>query len=401
MRFLYISFIVLLLATSCVNEDNSGMTREEILAFHESLLTIDSHTDTPLQLTREDFDFSLKHDPVMTGSKMDLPRLKEGMLDAVYMAVFLGQKERTDEGNQVACNKAMQIFDSIYSLASRYPDKLGVVTNEKEFRKNAGKGKHSFFIGIENGYAIGNNIDLIDTFYNMGARYITLCHTKNNDICDSSNDTTEHDGLSSFGKEVVKRMNRVGMMIDVSHISDKAFYDVISLSEKPVIASHSCARAICDNPRNLDDNMLKMLAENGGVVQMCILSDYVETPEAFPERDSAKNAVREKHGNYYSLSDSGKVAFLDDWFAVDRIFPEKLSTVSRVVDHIDHMVQVAGIDHVGIGTDFDGGGGVEDCFDVAGLPNITAELLKRGYSRKDIRKIWGENLLRVMKKNGI
>lgn len=390
------------LMVACNTTSLSEMSEAEIMAFHNSLITIDSHTDTPLQFTRSDFDFSIRHDPYNTGSKVDLPRMDEGMLDAIFMAVFVGQKERTPEGNQAAYNKSRQIFDSIFAVSNRFSEKLEIACSPKDVSRIEKEGKHSIYIGIENGYVIGNNLSLIDTFAQLGTKYITLCHTKNNDICDSSTDPEgfEHNGLSEFGSEVVERMNELGIMIDLSHSSDKTFYDVIALSKKPVIASHSCAKAICDNPRNLDDNMLRALAKNGGVIQMCILSSYVETPLPNPARDSAKEAVKLKHGDYYNLDDSAKNAFVDDWYAVDREFPEKLSSVKKVVDHIDHIVAVAGIDYVGIGTDFDGGGELEDCYDVSQLPNITKELISRGYSEKEIRKIWGGNLLRVMKEQG-
>jgi len=185
-------------------------------------------------------------------------------------------------------------------------------------------------------------------------------------------------------------------MIDVSHASDQSFYDVIKLSKVPVIASHSCSRALCDNPRNLTDDMLRALAKNNGVVQMCILSDYVIKPLPFPERDSARMAVRKKYNNFQDLTDAQWETASADWKAVDEKFPRPLASVSDVVDHIDHMVKIAGINHVGIGTDFDGGGGVEGCKDVSQMGNITLELVKRGYSEKDIKKIWGENLMRVM-----
>jgi len=230
----------------------------------------------------------------------------------------------------------------------------------------------------------------------MGANYITLCHTRNNQICDSSTDTTEHNGLSSFGEEVVGKMIELGIMIDVSHISDSSFYDVIELSEVPIIASHSCARAICDNPRNLTDDMLVKLADNGGVIQLCILSDYVKEIEQDPLRDSLKQAVREKHNNFKDLTDDQWKDARKDWYAVDSIAPRKLATVSDAVDHIDHIVELIGIDYIGIGTDFDGGGGLADCVDVSQLPNITKELVARGYSEDEIRKIWGGNLMRVM-----
>ncbi|MGC9342815.1 MAG: dipeptidase [Bacteroidales bacterium] len=403
MRVVY--WIILGLVTfsySCSTLTQKKVSEEYIDDFHESILTVDSHTDTPLRFTREGFDFGERQSPKRGGSKIDLPRMKEGKLDGVFMAVFLGQRETTDEGYLNAKMKAYQIFDSIYSVINRYNEDLRLATNPGEFRRNDSEGKHSIFIGLENGYPIGMDVTMVDSFYNLGARYITLCHTKNNQLCDSSTDPDgpEHNGLSPLGIDVVKRMNELGMMVDVSHISDKSFYDVLEVTSKPVIASHSCARAICDNPRNLDDEMLKTLAKNGGVIQMCILSAYVEEPVPNPQRDSAKNAVYEKHGDYYELDETAKGAFLEDWYKVDEIFPPKLANVRKVVDHIDHIVTVAGIDHVGIGTDFDGGGGVEGCYDVSEIKNITAELLRRGYSEKDIRKIWSGNLLRVMDKQG-
>jgi membrane dipeptidase len=396
---LIILFFLILFISSCQNSFRSS--EDYISKLHDRILTVDSHTDTPLHFTRESFDFAKRQDPYKNGTKIDLPRMQEGKLDGIFMAVFIGQRERTEEGNLRAKQKAYQIFDSIFSVIEKNDTDLQLTTTPKEFRQAAGQKKHSIFIGIENGYPIGNDLSLIDTFYNLGARYITLCHVENNDICDSSTDPDgpEHNGLSALGYEVVKRMNKLGMMIDVSHASDETFYDVIEVTTKPVIASHSCARAICDNPRNLDDNMLRALADNGGVIQMCILSDYVDTPVPYPERDSAKNAVFIEHGNYYELGDSARQAFLKDWYAVDRIFPARLADVSKAVDHIDHIVEVAGIDHVGIGTDFDGGGGLKDCYDVSEIRNITAELVKRGYTEKEIEKIWSGSLMRVMEEN--
>jgi membrane dipeptidase len=169
------------------------------------------------------------------------------------------------------------------------------------------------------------------------------------------------------------------------------------MSRAPIIASHSCARALCDNPRNLSDDMLLKLKENGGVIQMCILSAYVKTPTPNPQRDSARAAVREKHGDYNRLDEAAREAFIADWYAIDRDFPREMATVSDAVDHIDHMVELIGIDHVGIGTDFDGGGALEDCFDVSQMGNITLELVRRGYSAGEIKKIWGGNLTRVFK----
>lgn len=361
------------------------------------IFTVDSHTDTPLWLLRGDYDLSQRHDATTHGSKVDLPRMTEGGLDAVFFAVFLGQEARTSEGNQHAIDLANRIFDSIDAHLQRVPELAAIATSPDEALRLKDEGKIAIFLGIENGYAIGNDLTLIGNFYNRGARYITLCHTRNNDICDSSTDTTEHHGLSDFGRHVVQEMNRQGMMIDVSHISDSGFYDVLQVSSQPVIASHSSARAICDHARNMSDDMLLKLAENGGVVQVCILSDYVKTMPPNAQHDSAQNALREKYNNFDGLTDEQMDQARKEWYDVNKNFPPNLATLSDYVDHIDHIVEVAGIDHVGIGTDFDGGGGVTGCYDASEMHNITAELLRRGYSVKEIEKIWGGNLMRVMR----
>jgi membrane dipeptidase len=233
----------------------------------------------------------------------------------------------------------------------------------------------------------------------LGARYITLAHTKNNDICDSSNDPKgpESNGLSPLGTQVVKEMNRLGMMVDVSHISDKSFYDVLKVTNAPVIASHSSCRALCGSPRNLTDDMLLALKDNGGVIQICILGNYLKTPEPNPEMEEKLKELKDKYGDYNALPDETKRLMRTEYRDVQKRY-EKPATVKDVVDHIDHAVQVIGIDYVGIGTDFDGGGGVEGCRTVAEMKNITIELLLRGYSKADITKIWGGNVMRVLRK---
>ncbi len=364
---------------------------------HAAAYTVDSHTDTPLRLNRMGFDFGIRNDPRVTRSKIDLPRMKEGGMDGIWFAVFVGQGERTTEGNREAMEEALEITREIYNMVEKYPEDLEVATKADDLARISKMGKHAIYIGMENGYPLGNNPELLDTYYEKGIRYVTLVHTENNDICDSSTDSLEHGGLSPLGEEVVARMNDLGMLIDVSHASDDSFYEVIELSRSPIMASHSCARALCDNPRNLSDEMLLKLKENGGVIQMCILSEYVLTPLPNPQRDSARAMVRVKHGNYYELDEAGREAFIKDWYAVDRDFPRELATVSDAVDHIDHIVELIGIDHVGIGTDFDGGGGLADCFDVSQMGNITLELVRRGYSAAEIKKIWGGNLTRVFK----
>lgn len=237
---------------------------------------------------------------------------------------------------------------------------------------------------------------MLKKYFDLGARYITLCHTKNNDICDSSTDTLEHNGLSDFGKEVVAEMNKTGMMIDVSHISDKSFYDVIKYSKTPVFASHSCARAIRDNNRNMTDDMLVKLKENGGVIQMCILSNYVKLDPDAEKRDGEMKVLFEKYGRPRDLAPEKREEFNLARLEIYKKYPQARAFVKDAVDHIDHIVKLIGIDYVGIGTDFDGGGGLADCKDASEMKNITYELVRRGYNEDEIRKIWGGNVMRVM-----
>lgn len=372
---------------------------EKAKKIHEKILTIDTHTDTPMMLRSTSFDIGKSNDPRKRGGKVDFPRMKDGGLDAVFFAVFVGQGERTPEGREKAKNNAISQFKLINKAVDDYPELAELALSSSDASEIEKKGKRGIYIGIENGFPIGTDISLVRMFYELGARYITLCHTRNNDICDSSTDRKggDHDGLSDFGKEVVKEMNRIGMIIDISHISDKSFYDVIKISEAPVIASHSCARAICDNPRNLTDDMIKLLAKKGGVIQLCILSEYIKKPKPYPARDKALKELRAAYENFSKLPEVEKEKIRNRWYEINRKYPRELATVAEAVDHIDHIVKVAGIDHVGIGTDFDGGGALSDCYDSSELWRITYELVKRGYSEENIRKIWGGNFFRVFK----
>jgi membrane dipeptidase len=364
---------------------------------HNEVLTIDTHVDTPMRLLRSQFNLGELHDPRKSGSKVDLPRMKEGGLDAVFFAVFLSQRARTPEGNNKAKERTLRIFDAIHEAIKNHSSMAELALTPDDAYRIEGKGKRAIYIGIENGYSVGNNLSLVKQYYDLGARYITLCHTRNNDICDSSTDKPEHYGLSEFGKQVVAEMNRLGMIIDVSHISDASFYDLLNVSKAPVIASHSCARAICNHPRNLDDEMLRKLAENGGVIQICMLDSYVKKREPNPTRDAAVKALKEKYGDLNRLSQEEKSKAREEWRVLGEKYPSQPVTVSDAVDHIDHIVKLVGIDHVGIGTDFDGGGGLEGCYDVSELGNITYELVRRGYTEDQIRKIWGENFMRVFR----
>ncbi|HBB92733.1 MAG: membrane dipeptidase [Bacteroidetes bacterium GWF2_49_14] len=369
---------------------------------HQQAFTVDSHNDTPMRFGDTSYNMAESHDARKNGGKMDFPRMKQGGLDGAFFAVFVGQGPLTDEGRNSAYSRAKATYDHIYKTASKHADLAGIALTPKDGYKLEDEGKISMFIGLENGYPIGRDITRIEEFYHLGTRYITLCHSKNNDICDSSTDPAGplHNGLSSFGAEVVHEMNRLGIMVDVSHMSDKSFYDVIQTSSAPVIASHSCAKALCNNPRNLNDDMIKALAKNGGVIQMCILSAYVKSPEQNPERNAAETAIRQKYGDWSNLTQEQLTAARAERNALRQKYPERLATVKDMVDHIDHIVALAGIDHVGIGTDFDGGGGLADCYDASEMGNITLELVTRGYSKKDIEKIWSGNIFRVMNEVG-
>ncbi len=376
---------------------------EKALRIHRRVLTVDTHCDTPFKLLEKGWDIGDYHQPGQPGSGcQDLPRMKAGGLDASFFAVFVGQRKRTDAGHAKAKEKAISILDAMDAMFKKYPDRCGLALTAGDARRLEKEGRTAIFIGMENGYPLGHDIALLDYFYKRGVRYITLAHTADNDICDSSTDRSDPEdrGLSDWGRQVLRRMNELGIMVDVSHISDRSFCDVLALSSAPVLASHSCARAIADNPRNLSDEMLLALKKNGGVIQLCILDDYVKDPPPDAERDKAYAALWRKAnelGGWGDITDQAVSDQLEkEYHDLENRFPKPPVTVRDAVDHIDHIVRLIGIEHVGIGTDFDGGGGLADCSDVTQLKNITIELVRRGYSEKDIAKIWGGNAMRVM-----
>lgn len=389
------------------NDDEKELLKKA-KKIHEKAFTVDTHADTPMLLSRGGFDVTKENDPRTTNSKVDYPRMKKGGLDAIFWAVYLGQGPRTPEGHETAKQKALSIFDAVHTTLKNTSSEAELATTPQDALRIGKTGKRVIFIGVENGYPMGHDLSMLKTFYDKGARYMTLCHSSNNDICDSSTDPkgAEYQGLSPLGEQVVAEMNRLGMMIDVSHVSDSTFYDVIRLSKVPIIASHSGAKAICDHPRNLTDDMLKALAKNGGVVQLNLLSDYVKTIPPSPEREAAQKVMLEKWGvkdrrsmmgAMSKLSEDDQKKLRADFMELNKKYPVQLATVKDAVDHIDHIVKLIGIDHVGMGADFDGGGALADCFDVSQYENFTVEFVRRGYSKKDIEKIWSGNFFRVMK----
>jgi len=398
----YLLIIAWLLSALLFSTDDPRLVKKA-LRIHQRALTIDTHCDTPFKLLEKDWDIGQYHQPGQPDSGcQDLPRLKAGGLDATFFAVFVGQGPRSEEGHARAKDKAIAILDAMDSMFSRYPRQCALALAAGDAKTLEKEGRTAIFIGMENGYPLGHDIALLDYFYRRGVRYITLAHTADNDICDSSTDRRDPEdrGLSDWGRQVVERMNELGIMIDVSHISDRSFREVLALTKAPVIASHSCARAISDSPRNLSDEMLLALKNNNGVIQLCILNDYVKQPPPDAAREKAFAEFFKKEedlGGWSSISDPAVREKLEqEYHDLDKLFPKPPVYVKDAVDHIDHIVSLIGIDHVGIGTDFDGGGGLADCSDVTQLKYITIELVRRGYSEKDIAKIWGGNFLRVM-----
>ncbi len=395
MRTKYILITLLFIAAGCTSGEEKISRKADKL--HKDFLSVDTHCDTPMRLYRSGFDLGVRNEK----GTIDFPRMKEGGLDAEFFAIFIGQGPRNPEAFDREHNMTLAAFDSVKNSVGRYPEMAGIAISPDDAYRLKSEGKLSIFLGIENGYPVGTDLSRIRQYYDLGARYITLCHSSNNDICDSSTDKSgpEHNGLSAFGEEVVREMNRVGMMVDVSHMSDESFYDVIKVSGAPVIASHSSCRALCESPRNLNDDMLQALKQNGGVIQICILSDYLKQPEPNPEYEAKRAELRAKWRDMgQDLTEAQQEQRWNEMTELKRQYV-KLATVADAVNHIQHVVDVIGIDYVGIGSDFDGGGGIEGCTDVSMMKNITKELLRRGYRRDDIAKIWGGNFMRVMREN--
>ncbi|MCK3685490.1 dipeptidase [Maribellus sp. YY47] len=391
-------FVALTLVVLLVHSLAKGESYDKkVMNIHNKAITVDTHCDTPMALLEDDFNVAARNKA--PESRVDFPRMKEGGLDAIFFAAFTGQRERTPENIQKAYETANQMIEKTYEECKKNSEMAEVATEPDDVNRIAAEGKRAIYIGMENGFPIGTELSRVEEFYKKGVRYITLCHSANNDICDSSADKkgAEHNGLSAFGKEVVKEMNRLGMMIDVSHISDQSFYDVLGLSSAPVIASHSSVRAIAHHPRNLSDDMIKALAKKGGVIQICMLDDYIKDPDTTTVRFQKENELRKVFSSkdWETMSDDDKAKIRAEWRNLDKNYPKELPTVADFVDHIDYVKKLVGIDFVGIGSDFDGGGGIKDCADVSEFPRITREMMARGYTSEEIAKVWGGNFFRV------
>jgi len=364
---------------------------QKALKIHKEAIIIDTHCDTPMLMMERGLDIGHRSEE----SNVDLIKMEEGGLDASFFVIFVSNQL----ANKYPAKKALEIIDEIYKQVKKYPNLVEIAYSPDDIIKIHKEGKKAILMGMENGSPIEGSLRLLRNFYRLGVRYITLTHSDNNDICDSSTaKKPKWNGLSDFGKEVVREMNRLGMIIDVSHISDKAFWDVLEFSRAPVIASHSSVRSLCNVPRNLSDEMIKGLAKNGGVIHINFYSSFID------ERYNKKTQeIREKiRPEIEKLREKYKNDQTAYWNAVKELWkkyapsPPKIETL---IDHIDYVAKLVGVDYVGLGSDFDGASsypqGLED---VTGLPLITYHLLKRGYKEKDIKKILGGNFLRVFRK---
>ncbi len=364
---------------------------------HAKCLTVDTHCDTPMLMLKP--GFSVRDENKTPHSRVDLPRMKSGGLDAMFFAVFTSQKPRTEENYVKTYGLANRMLDSIHSMLNHNSDIATLALKADDLAKIEKTGKRAVYIGMENGFPLSKDITRVEEFYKKDVRYITLCHSYHNDICDSSSDSkpAEHNGVSEFGKQVIAEMNRLGMMVDISHASDKSFFDVLELSKAPVIASHSSVRAVAKHDRNMTDEMIQKLAAKGGVIQICLLDDYIKEPDTTSVKFQRMKQLHKNYREADKMTEAEKDALFKEWDEVVAMDQDKSPTVKDMVDHIDHVKNLVGVDFVGIGSDFDGGGGLRDCADVSQFPNITLELLRRGYTEKEIRKIWGGNLLRVFR----
>jgi len=375
----------------CTSADDIAERAHQL---HFSSIVLDTHADTPQRLLAGTFDLG-KRD---AEGHVDIPRMREGGLNAQFFSIFITGKTL----GPPAIQQALDQIDLVRQNVQQHGKDLALATNAEEIRRAHAQGKIAILMGIEGGHMIGNDIRMIRVYSALGVRYMTLAHFYNDEWADSSTDKPAHNGLTHFGKEVVREMNRQDMLVDISHVSDKTFYDALEVSRVPLIASHSSVRAISNHPRNMSDDMIKVLAAKGGVMQINYERNYLS--------EEYRTAFAAVAGDVSRMEEKFKKECGDDNVCIGkaeiRLEKElaeagKLPHVSweKIIEHIDHVVRLVGPDHVGLGSDFDGADmpdGLEDC---SKLPKITEALLRKGYSEEDIRKILGGNILRVMEQS--
>lgn len=383
--------VLLLLAIGCsataeTTGDRQLMARADSLA--RNMIIVDGHVDIPYRLNIRYEDISVETE----GGDFDYPRAVEGGLNAPFMSIYIPARYQ-DEGSAKAL--ADSLIDMVYDFEAQWPDRFAVATSVDDVRRHFDQGLMSLPMGMENGAGIEDDLSNLQHFHDRGIRYITLTHSADNLIGDSSYDTTRtHGGLTDFGRDVVREMNRLGIMVDVSHVSDDTFYDVLEVTEVPVIASHSSARHFTPGfERNMDDDMIRALADNGGVIMINFGSYFIS--EDYRERRDAADAEVQAHFGEHAedMTSAERRAYREQYISEKAGYAD----IDDVMAHFDHVIELVGVDHVGIGSDYDGVGDSlpEGLKDAASYPNLVYKLLERGHSDEDIRKILGENALRV------
>ena len=364
---------------------------ERARKLHFSSIVLDTHDDTTQRFFSKNFDLA-KRNP---DGHIDIPRMKEGGMSAIFFSIWIDGRTM----GPPAIQKALDQIDAVHENVRKNSRDMMFARTAADVRKAHAEGKIAALIGVEGGHMIGNDIRMVRIFSDLGVRYMTLSHFYNDEWADSSTDKPVHNGLTDYGKEIVREMNRQGMMVDISHVSDKTFYDALEVSKAPLIASHSSCRAICNHPRDMTDDMIKALAAKGGVIQINYEKSFID--------ESYRQASEKVSGGVVAMFDQLKKQCGDDEECLGKKMNEmekqataegKLPHVSweKIIDHIDHVVKLAGADHVGLGSDFDGATMPEGMDDCTHLPRITEALMRKGYTDNDIRKILGGNLLRVM-----
>lgn len=372
---------------------------EDARAIHERLVTLDTHLDTPANLRRPGWNILERHDVKEDFSQVDVPRLIEGGVDGGFWVIYTPQGPRTPAGHAAARDTALQIALRIHKMVAANPAHFTLATKADEAAAIAASGKRIVYLSIENAYPIGQDLTLLQTFYDLGVRMISPVHFANNDLGDSATDTTgkQWNGLSPLGKAFVAECNRLGMVLDQSHASDEVFDQLLALSATPIILSHSGVKGVYDHPRNVDDERIKKLAAAGGVIQMNSLSAYLIPTPPNPERNKAMSALFAKFGGRGGLTGEQMKAMAGERRAIEEKYPVPLATFDDFMKHVLHTLKLVGPDHVGFGPDWDGGGGVIGMEDIASSHKITARLLAEGYSEADCAKMWSGNILRLLR----
>ncbi len=365
---------------------------------HENLIVLDTHFDTPANMAVGGFDIRQRHD-VIDGSQVDYPRMVEGGVDGGFFAVFTPQGPNTKEGNDAARDHALVRTMVIHEMIARNHDLFTLATKAEDAAAIVQSGKRFAFISMENGSPVANDLTLMKTFYDMGVRMMSPVHFANNALADSATDPKGpiHGGLSAQGKQFVAEANRLGILLDASHASDKVLDQMLDLSKAPIILSHSGVRAIYDHPRNVPDDLLRKLAQKGGVIQINAFTGYMKKMPDNPGRRAALVELNRTWGDAVAVPEAKREAYRAARRAIDEKYPVPQANMDDLVAHILHAAKVAGKDHIGISGDFDGGGGIEGFEDITDFPALTERLIAAGFTQEDLAKFWGGNALRVLK----